>query len=315
MIIAACLALSSAAVVVFGPPLLRILTRGGHAPRCGVAAWLIAIGSVVLTWLTAAVLVVIDVSTHWGQRDSFVESCFQLLCDLAGGELGSAPRFMLFAVALAVVLFGAIIGVRLARAISRLRAHPHGHAAAVRLVGRPTSERDVFVVDAAERTAYCVSGKPSAIVVTSAAVAALNEQELAAVLAHERSHLEGHHPKVVTALRGLALVFPRLALMTDGAAEVSRLLEMCADDAAVRRYGHRALLTGLMALAGAAPVAAALGAADVAVLSRAQRLALPPARRARIRAQAALASAALIIGLAPAATVALKVSGFLMCAG
>lgn len=80
---------------------------------------------------------------------------------------------------------------------------------------------------------------------------------------------------MVTALRGLGVVFPRLTLMTAGAAEVSRLLEMCADDAAVRRYGHRALLTGLMALAGAAP-AGALGAADVAVLSRAERLALPP---------------------------------------
>jgi Zn-dependent protease with chaperone function len=311
--IAACLVLYSIAVVAFGPSLLRRLTRGGHAPRCGVAAWLIAIVSVVLTWITAAVLMVLDAVTHWGQRDSFVESCFRLLCDLAAGEFGSAPQLVLVAGALAVVSVSAVTALRLARVVRRLRVHAHGHAQAIRLVGRPTSERDVFVVDAPEPTAYCVAGKPSAIVVTSAAVAALDEQELAAVLAHERAHLSGHHPKVVTALRGLALVFPRLSLMTDGAAEVSRLLEMCADDAAVRRYGHRALLTGLMALAGAAPTAA-LGAADVAVLSRAERLALPPAPRTRIRAQAALSSAALIIGLAPLATVALGVSGFLTCA-
>jgi hypothetical protein len=102
--------------------------------------------------------------------------------------------------------------------------------------------------------------------------------------------------------------------MTQGAAEVSRLLEMCADDVAVRRFGHQALLTGLMALAGATP-AAALGAADIAVLSRAERLAIPPAYRVRVRARAALTSTSTIIALAPLATVVLGASGVLMCGG
>ncbi|MCV7346010.1 M56 family metallopeptidase [Mycolicibacterium rhodesiae] len=314
MSIAACLLVYSVVVVMFGPSVLGVLTHSGHAPKCGVAAWLIAIGSVLLTWLSIVVLVILDVIAHWHQRGSFVVSCVRFLCDLAAGKQGVAPRVMLLAAAGAVIVGVAVIGIRFMRTISRLRVHAHGHAHAVRLVGRPTTERGVYVVEADERTAYCVEGKPPAIVVTSAAVAALNEGELKAVLTHERAHLDGHHLHIVTMLRGLAAAVPRLALITRGVTEVSRLLEMCADDVAARRHGHTPLLTGLMALAGGAP-AAALGAADVAVLNRAERLALPPAHSARVRAQAALASASTIIAVAPVGTLVLGASGFLMCGG
>jgi len=312
--IAACLLVYSVAVVVFGPSVLGVLTRSGHAPKCGVAAWLIAIGGVLLTWLTIVVLVIVDVIAHWHQRDSLVVSCVRFLCDVAAGNRGVAPQVMLLAAAGAAIGGVAVVGIRFTRTIGRLREHAHGHAHAVRLVGRPTTERGVYVVDAAECTAYCVEGKPPAIVVTSAAVAALDECELKAVLAHERAHLEGHHLRIVTMLRGLAAALPRLALIVRGVAEVSRLLEMCADDVAARRYGHAPLLTGLMALVGGAP-AAALGAADVAVFNRAQRLAIPPGHGARVRAQAALTSASTIIAVAPLGTLALGASGLLMCGG
>lgn len=314
MTIAACLLLYSVLLVVFGPPLLSSLTKGGYALRCGVAAWLIAIGSVLLTWVTVAILVVFDLIAHWRQGGSFVVACVQLLCDVAAGKAGTVPQLMLLVGAAAVVALLGVLGFRLMRTIWRLRAQAQGHAQSVRLVGRPTAERDVYIMDAAERTAYCVSGKPPVIVVTSAAVAALDDRELLAVLAHERAHLDGHHARVVMTLRGLALVFPWLALITRGSAEVSRLLEMRADDIAARRYGNQVLLTGLMALAGGSP-AAALGAADTAVLNRAQRLAVPPAHRARVYAQAALTSASTIIACAPLATLALGVSGVLMCGG
>jgi Zn-dependent protease with chaperone function len=312
--LAACLLLYSVVVVVFGPALLSSLTKGGHAPRCGVTAWLIAIGSVLLTWGSVAILVVFDVIAHWRQGGSFVGACIELLCDVAAGKAGIVPKLILLTSAAAVVGILGLGAFRFARTIGRLRAQAQGHAQSVRLVGHPTAERDVYIMEAAERTAYCVAGKPPAIVVTSAAVAALDDQELGAVLAHERAHLDGHHPRIVTTLRGLALVVPWLALFTRGAAEVSRLLEMCADDVAARRYGRHVLLTGLMALAGGSP-AAALGAADIAVLNRAQRLAVPPAHRARVRAQATLTSASTVIACVPLATLALGVSGVLMCGG
>lgn len=310
MNIAAGLLIYSVVMVPLAPRLLSALTRGGSAPRFGVAAWLTAIVSVLATWIAIPVLVIGDVVFHNGQRTALVVSCVELLCDIAAGRAGFAAQASVVVVALALIV--AVIGfsMKVSRAIRRMRAHAHSHAQAVRLVGRPARQRDVFVVDADERTAYCVAGAPPAIVVTTGAIAALGDDELQAVLAHERAHLDGHHPKIVTALRGLAAVFPRVGLMTRGAIDVARLLEMCADDAAARRFGEHTLLTGLMALAGATPVQA-LGAADVALLNRAERLALPPALWDRLGARAGLFGAMTVIAVAPIATFALGASGLL----
>jgi len=70
------------------------------------------------------------------------------------------------------------------------------------------------------------------------------------VVAHERAHLTGHHALIVTGLRGLAAVFPRLALFRQGLQHVSRLLEMCADDAAVRDMTAGCCLAGWSPCAG-----------------------------------------------------------------
>jgi Zn-dependent protease with chaperone function len=308
--IAACLLLYSVAVIVVGPPLLQRLTRDGHTPRFGVAVWLSAIGSVLITWLAVAVLVVFDVVRHWNYPAVIALSCVARLRGVMTGQAGIGSQITLLAIAATATAAAAVFGTRLGRTVIRLRARAHEHARAVRIVGRHTYERDVVVVDAGKPAAYCVSGRPPAIVVTSGALATLDENQLGAVLAHERAHLTGHHTHLTAALRSLAVVFPRVPLMTQGAAEVSRLLEMCADDAAARQHGRQALLSGLITLAGAAP-APALGAATVAVLARAERLILPPANRSRARA--ALTAVLAIIAAGPLITVALAASGALMC--
>lgn len=310
MSVAACLLVYSMVMVVLGPRVLGALTRGGSAPRFGVVAWLTAIASVLATWIAIPSLVALDVLSHGGQHRSLLTSCMQLLCDLAAGRAGSAAQLALLVVAVILIVAGISVGVKLLRTVRRLHSHAHTHAEAARLVGRPTDQPYVYVVDSEQRTAYCVAGKPPAIVVTSGAVAALDAQELNAVLAHERAHLDGHHTTILTLLRGLAMVFPRVMLMTQAVADVTRLFEMCADDAAARRHGQYTLLAGLMALAGVTP-AEALGAADVALLSRAERLALPPASHKRIGARASLAGVTTVIALAPVGTFALGASGLL----
>jgi Zn-dependent protease with chaperone function len=308
--IAACLLLYSLAVVVAGPPLLRRLTRGGHAPRLGVAAWLSAIGSVLISWLTAAGLVVFDVVRHWDDPAGAALCCLARLRSVLAGHSGVTSQSALLVVAATATAGAVVFGMRLAGTVIRLRARAHEHARAVRMVGRHNRGRDVVVVDADKPAAYCVSGRPSAIVVTSSALATHDEIELNAVLAHERAHLSGHHTHITAVLRSLAVVFARVPLMTEGAAEVSRLLEMCADDAAARQHGREALLSGLLALAGAAP-APALGAASLAVLTRAERLVLP--RRAPARVRFVLSAILAIIAAGPLITVALAASGALIC--
>jgi hypothetical protein len=100
--------------------------------------------------------------------------------------------------------------------------------------------------------------------------------------------------------------------MTEGAHHISRLLEMRADDAAARQHGPQPILDGILALTGATPVpAGAMGAAGVAVLARAERLAAAPdpefGRKALTVAIIAMTAGG------PLATVLLAGSGILMC--
>jgi beta-lactamase regulating signal transducer with metallopeptidase domain len=308
--VAVCLLLYSLTTLVAGPPLLRELTRYGHAPRFGVAAWLTAIGSVLLTWLAAVGMIIVEVASHWNYPRVLAASCLARLRGVVTDHAG-VTTIVLGAIVAALALLVAVASVRLARSVRRMRARAHQHAEAVRLVGHRSDDAYV-VVEAAEPAAYCVSGRPPAIVVTSAALAALDEHELAAVLAHERAHLTGHHSLVVTALRGLAAVFPKLTLMRDGASHVSRLLEMCADDASARRHGNGALLSGLITMCRAAP-SGALAAAEVAVLARAERLSVPPGDPAIAWARAALTSVVAVMVAGPIMIAALAASGVPLC--
>jgi Zn-dependent protease with chaperone function/uncharacterized membrane protein len=297
------LLLYSIAMLVAAPSLLRALTYSGNAPRLGVATWLSAIGTVVGSWLATAGLITVEAISHWTHPRTVAASCLARLRHTISGDAGIAPQITLVLVAAGAAVAGAITGVRLATAVLGMRARAHEHARAVRLVGHRTSEADVVVVEASKAAAYCVAGRPSAIVVTSAARDALDDRQLAAVLAHERAHLAGHHAAIVRALRALAAVFPRLSLITEGAQQVPRLLEMCADDVAARRHSRRALLSGLIALCTAVP-AEALAAADLAVLARAERLATPPQESVKVKTRAALAIVIAIMVAGPLIAVA-----------
>lgn len=310
MSVAACLLAYSVAVLVLGPPLLRSLTRSGFAPRLEVAAWLTAIGSVLLAWLAALTLSIAQAIRSGDQRRGIFESCMTRMLGIAAGDAGITPQIALLALVVSASVAAVVAGARLAATLTRMHARAREHADAVRIVGHHTGTDDVVVVDAAKPAAYAVSGRPPAIVVTSAAVAALDERQLAAVLAHERAHLSGNHWFVVSALRSLARVFPRLALMRQGAQHVSLLLEMRADDVAARHHDPAALLSGLITLSGAAP-AGALAAADVAVLTRAERLTRPqtPPEAAR----AALTASIAVMAAAPLVITALAASGAAFC--
>ncbi|GAB5904090.1 peptidase M48 [Mycobacteroides chelonae] len=312
MSIAVCLLLYSVAVLIFGPRLLRRLTRTGYAPRLAITAWLAAIVSVLGTWISAAALIVIDVVRHWNSPAVVLAACAARLHAMLIGQAGAAAQVGLLALSAAGSIAAAALGVRLARTLIRLRDTAHEHAYAVHMVGRRTAEGDVMVLEAPEAAAYCVAGRPSAIVLTTGALAILDDAQVAAILAHERAHLAGHHPQLVSVLRALADVFPRVRLMTDGSAQISRLLEMCADDSAARHHGRGVLLSGLMDLAGTVP-AAAVGAANVAVLDRAERLLTPPEPPARAWARIALTMCVAAISAGPLVTIALATSGALLC--
>ncbi|MBC2644906.1 MULTISPECIES: M56 family metallopeptidase [unclassified Rhodococcus (in: high G+C Gram-positive bacteria)] len=192
-----------------------------------------------------------------------------------------------------------------------MRARTHRHARMARVIGRRLTGSDAVVVETADRLAYCVAGRPHTIVVTTGALTALDPDQLEAVLAHERAHLTGRHHLLLAAARGLAAALPRMRLFRDGAVEIARLLEMCADDIAARDHGRRTLLGGLLALTGAP--AGALGAGGEDVLARADRLTTAVSTPAQMRARTLLSMTTLSIAASPLAFGVLSAAGVIMC--
>jgi Zn-dependent protease with chaperone function len=215
-----------------------------------------------------------------------------------------------FALALAAVTAGLAVAAaawQYGRRVQQGQRRTRAHADAARMTGRRLPGVSAAVVlDAAQRVAYCVPGRRATIVVTSAALAVLDPAQLTAVLAHERAHLAGRHHLLIALTRALAASFPAVPLFTRGPAEVARLAELCADDAAARRSGRPALITALLAMGtGAAVPAAALAATACAVTARVQRLLEPPRRSRCARYGLALITMMLPLALAPGLAVTL----------
>ncbi len=100
--------------------------------------------------------------------------------------------------------------------------HARGGTVTVRLVDYPTP------------LAYCLPGIRPQVVVSKGAFEALSPGELNAVLAHERAHARGHHDLVVQPFVAWARTFPFLPVARRTVAAVRTLVEMLADDGALR---------------------------------------------------------------------------------
>lgn len=130
------------------------------------------------------------------------------------------------------------------------------------------------------------------------------------MLAHERAHLAGRHRLVLMLTRALGAIFPRVPMFARGAAEVARLAEMCADDAAARDSGRRTPLAALLTMGtGQAVPASALAATTGAVTARVRRLLEPPPYSSRAGIPVALAAMTLILMVATSLVTLLAAGG------
>ena len=314
MSVALCLLLYSFAVATLSPLVLLRLTRAGTVPRLGVVAWLAAMVSVVASWVTATALLIASLTRNWDQPGRLATACFAALRRVVEGGSGALLQIGLLIVAAAAASALGTLGWRSGRSLWRAHAHSRGHAERARVIGRRIDGVDAVVVDAPEPAAYCVAGRPNAIVVTSAAVDALTERHLQAVLAHERAHLAGRHHHVLAFARALAVAIPGVTLFSTGAREIARLLEMAADDSAARRHGSQTLLDALLALSlGALAPLGAVGASATDVLARAERLAAPSATRSKWSTRLLLTATMLLIAGGPLVPVALAAGGGTWC--
>ncbi|MCA1710264.1 MAG: M56 family metallopeptidase [Actinobacteria bacterium] len=145
--------------------------------------------------------------------------------------------------------------------------------------------------------AYCLPGLRPRVVLSRGVLDRLRDDEVAAVLAHERAHLTARHDLVVLPFVALGATFPRLPAVRTARLAVALLIEMLADDRAVRRHDRSVLARALVEVGTAAVPAGGLGAGGDDVLLRASRLLHPPPPLPRPYAVLVLATAALVAAL------------------
>src|SRR4249920_2275421 len=179
-----------------------------------------------------------------------------------------------------LVLLASLCWVLLAASIAALQARRRQRALLTLLAHGDPKVPGALVVDSPSAAAYCLPGLRSQIVVSVGTLELLGRAELAAVLAHERAHLRERHDLVLLPFTALRRAFPRSATCTDAQRSVALLVEMLADDRALRGRPARELVSALVRFgtAGICPApAGALAVAEGEVAARVTRL-LQPSR-------------------------------------
>jgi hypothetical protein len=157
-----------------------------------------------------------------------------------------------------------------------------------------------LVIDYPAAAAYCLPGIRSQIVVSVGTLDLLAPAELTAVLAHERAHLRARHDLVLIPFTSLRRALPRSTGIADAHRTVALLVEMMADDRALRVRGllPKELATALVrfgtAGADGAP-AGALAVAEGELTARVLRLLTPPPPLSRAAQAAIVLTAALVV--------------------
>ena len=203
------------------------------------------------------------------------------------------PLWVAYVIVFAITL---VIGGRLTFAVlqvaiatRRRRAH---HRMVVDLVGKSQGNH-LRILDVAQPLAYCLPGVRSRVVVSEGALNALGDNEMAAILSHERAHLRARHDLVLEMFTAVHAAFPRFVRSGNALDAVRLLIEMLADDAAVRTAGPTPLARALVACASGRTPSGALAAGGPTTVLRLRRLGGRPNSRA-VAATAYLAAAAVL---------------------
>lgn len=192
---------------------------------------------------------------------------------------------------LAGVLAAELIGV-LVLSWARITRTRRRHRALLELVVQPASQPDTRLLEHPAPVAFCIPGARPLLVLSSGMVAELDEEQLAAVVAHERAHLAEHHHLLLLPFVAWKAALPVLPAAERAYDAVRDLVEMRADDVALRSLPattpRRTLAEAIVAAAGGpgggVVPSGALAVSGAGVRARVVRLLepadpLPPAAR------------------------------------
>jgi Zn-dependent protease with chaperone function len=281
------------------PAVLARATWPQRAPRAALVLWQAVAVAAVLSALSAGIAIAVRLILPRSGANA------------AARELGPADEIGRIGWALwsaygVVLVLTLLVGVRLAVSVVRVaistrrrRAH---HRLLVDLLDvshqrdhRGTAVRGTLrVLDVEQPLAYCLPGVRSRVVVSDGVLRTLHPTEVAAILAHERAHLRARHDLVLEAFIAVHAAFPRVVRSASALDAVRLLIELLADDAAVRATGPTPLARALVACAAGRAPAGALAAGGPTTVVRVRRLAGRP-NSTLVGAAAYGAAAALLV--------------------
>jgi Zn-dependent protease with chaperone function len=291
----------------------RALARA-RWPRRSPAAAILLWQALGLGWSLAAVGALIAfgaVDQRLGVAAGAVTQASSLVRALAAGAAGVLAVIRLAALTAGIFLLLLLCWVLVSASTRVLRGRQRQRALLSLLARGDPKVPGALVVDHPVAAAYCLPGLRSAIVISSGALELLDQAELAAVLAHERAHLRERHDLVLLPFTALLSAFAWSEVVREAHRAVALLVEMHADDRALRHRPARELATALLRIGAAGGSRAPAGAlaargegVDCDVAARVTRL-LRPAPGLPAAGLALVCAAAALAVILPAAVLAI----------
>lgn len=267
------LAFTLLALLLVGP-VPEMLARASwpmRAPRAAVVLWQSIAVAAVLSAFSAGIAIAsrLFVPGPDGRPTATVTSEINVL----GWPLW-LTYISVFALTLLVGARLLVAVLQVAIATRRRRAH---HRMLVDLLGMSregvtATGGHLRILDVSAPMAYCLPGVRSRVVVSKGTLNALSDTEVTAILRHERAHLRARHDLVLEMFMAMHAAFPRWVRSRRALDAVRLLVEMLADDAAVRAAGPTPLARALVTCAAGPTPSGALAAGGPSTVVRLRRL-------------------------------------------
>jgi Zn-dependent protease with chaperone function len=271
------LAFTILALLLSGP-VPAMLARASwpmRAPRAAIVLWQSIALAAVLSAFSAGIAIAsrLFVPGPDGRPTATITSEI----DVLGWPLWTA-YVVVFTITLLIGARLMLAVVQVAIATRRRRAH---HRMMVDLLDMShdsapppacTGASGLRILDVKQPLAYCLPGVRSRVVVSEGTLKTLSDNEIAAILTHERAHLRARHDLVLEMFIAVHAAFPRFVRSASALDAVRLLIEMLADDAAVRTAGPTSLARALVACASGRTPSGALAAGGPTTVLRVRRL-------------------------------------------
>lgn len=232
-------------MMLLAPALLGGSRWAVRWPRTAIAGWLFSFFSGVTAMVASLVVVV---------GDAIQQSCSGADPTCTAAEAAESVAIFLLGWLLSAVV-GGLLSLTLYRA-GELALHTRrvrrALVAQVQLAGAPRVVGGTLVhcCDSSAPVALSVPGRDRVIVISNSLYDGLSAEELRAVVEHERAHLRQRHSLLVQLAhlhRSCVPIFPSARAFERS---VATLIELVADDAAVRTCGRETTAAALSAMGG-----------------------------------------------------------------